>query len=211
MGKVLFVVCFMSLSILVFAQELDSNNINQKERNFDFGVRIGGSASFLSFDKSGLFEVSENAKFGGSFGFRLDWKITDYNKIRVEPYYLFQQFENRFENEDVQILSEFQTHGFGVDVLPIVLQVGGRVKPTLELGGYFNYLFSTSENHQVNSNFIDFSIEGKDPVQYGILAGFGISVNRKLFVLRVYQPLSDFVSDINQQNYINRISLIVGL
>jgi len=44
------------------------------------------NASYLDFGESGIFEVSEDAKLGGSFGFRLDWRITDYNRIRVEPY-----------------------------------------------------------------------------------------------------------------------------
>jgi len=69
------------------------------------------NASYLDFGESGIFEVSEDAKLGGSFGFRLDWKITDYNRIRVAPYYFFQQFDNRFEEDDLVFVSPFQNQG----------------------------------------------------------------------------------------------------
>jgi len=199
-----------STDVFEYAQEIDSAVESDKGRNFKFGVRLGVNASYLNFGKSGIFEVSEDAKLGGSFGFRLDWKITDYNRIRVEPYYFFQQFDNRFEEEDLVILSTFQNHGVGMDVFPLVLQIGGKVKPTVSLGGFFNYILSSSSKSQINGRPANYEFSNLEKLQGGIVAGTGIYVGKSLLEMRFYHAITDLFSGIETPNRVNHVSFIIA-
>ncbi len=90
MKKICLVFLFLFVNLFAKAQEIDSVHVSDSDGKFKFGVRLGANASQLDFGESGIFEVSKDAKLGGSFGFRLDWTVTDFNRIRVEPYYFLQ-------------------------------------------------------------------------------------------------------------------------
>lgn len=210
MKKVSLVFVSLLLSLFAQAQEVDSVQVPEKAKNFKFGVRFGANASQLDFGESGLFEVSEDSKLGGSFGFRLDWRISDYNRIRVEPYYFLQQFENRFKQEGLVILSKFQNHGVGMDVFPFVLQIGGKVKPSLSLGGFFNYLVSTQSESQINEKPVDYEFTNVEKIQGGIVAGAGIYLGKLLLEMRFYRSISNLLSDIAEPNRVNHVSFIIA-
>jgi hypothetical protein len=208
---------YIIISIIIFfvggfvsAQEIDSIGNLEKVRNFKFGVRFGANASQLNFSESRIFEVSKDAKFGGSFGFRLDWKVTDYNRIRVEPYYFLQQFENRFEQEGLIIQSEFQNHGAGMDVFPFVLQIGGKVKPTVSFGGFFNYLVSSQSDSQINGKPVDYEFSNLEKLQRGVVAGAGMYLGKSLLELRFYRSMTNLFSDIEEVNQLNHVSFIIA-
>lgn len=170
MKKIIIAILFFFVWEIATTKEVDWVSIPKKAKNFKFGVHLGGNASQIGFGKSGLFEISEDAKLGGSFGFRLDWRISDYNRIWVEPYYYLQQFENRFEQEGFIIQSEFQNHGVGMDVFPVVLQIGGIVKPTISLSGFINYLVASQSESQINENSLDYEFTDIEKIQGGFVA-----------------------------------------
>jgi hypothetical protein len=210
MKKTSLVFMFLLVNLLAQAQKMDSVFVSEKTNNFKFGVRLGVNASYLDVGESGFFEVSKDAKLGGSFGFRLDWKVTDYNRIRVEPYYFFQQFENRFEQEELVVLSKFQNHGAGMDVFPVVLQIGGKVKPTISLGGFFNYLVSSKSESEINGRPVNYEFTDVEKIQGGIVAGAGIYLGKTLLELRFYQSMTNLLSDIAEQNRVNHVSFIIA-
>ena len=210
MKKTGLVFMFLLLSLFTQAQEMDSVEVSDADKKFKFGVRFGANASYLDFGESGIFDVSKDAKLGGSFGFRLDWKVTDYNRIRVEPYYFLQQFENRFEQEGLIIQSDFQNHGAGIDVFPVVLQIGGKVKPTISLGGFFNYLVSTQSESQINGKPVNYEFTDVEKVQGGIVAGGGLYLGKTLLEVRFYKYMTDLISGLEETNRINQVSLIIA-
>lgn len=210
MKKTGLVFMFLLLSLFTQAQEIDSIQVSDSDNKFKFGVRLGVNASYLNFGESGIFEVSKDVMFGGSFGFRLDWRITDYNRIRVEPYYFLQQFENRFEQEGLIILSEFQNHGAGMDVFPVVLQIGGKVKPTVSLGGFINYLVSSQSESQINEKPVDYEFTDLEKIQGGIVAGGGLYLGKTLMEVRFYKYMTDLISGLEETNRINQVSFIIA-
>lgn len=211
MKKSLLVIFIFLIYHLGYSQELDSLSDNKPAQNFKFGLRLGVQSSFFDFGENEFFDITEQSQIGGSFGFTLDWRISDYNRIRVEPYYMYQPLLNSYNEDGNLVEAELINHVPGLDFFPIVLTYGGKIKGTISAGGFYRYKILGSSTVKINGEVSSQVIEGYSNNNYGFVVGGGVYLGRKLLELRIYKSLIDSYTDLGFQNRVTDFSLIFTL
>ena len=115
--KILFrILVFVLLSNSVFAQGIDLSEESDKKNTL---WRLGLHANYFNHNNSlGYLEIDRDFRPGLTFGPIFNWKITSYNLIRLEPYYMFQHIQNRFDGDNLKVRSTFNNHALEMDFFP---------------------------------------------------------------------------------------------
>ena len=209
MKLLLTILVFVLLSNHCFSQE-DSTFVEPKKKS-NTTWRLGGHANYLNYNNSlGYFDIDRDFKPGFSFGPVFNWGVSSYNRIRLEPYYLFQQIQNRFVADNVDVTSSFTNHALGMDFFPVVLKTNTKFKPTLSLGGYVQYHIHSKSQSEINGTEIDYKFDDFNPLQAGWVFGAGVYLNRTLLELRLYNALVDFYPNSASDNTLRSMSIIIA-
>lgn len=204
---ILLLFCFSYIS--VFSQT-DTLEVAQKKNSYT-KVRLAAHASYLNYNNQlQPFEIGSDFKPGFSVGLSINWHVSPFNKIRFEPYYFYQQIENRFNGDNVEVVSTFTNHVAGADFFPIVLKTKGKFQPTLSLGGYFQYHISYNTDTKINGFNISYPFEELNEMQYGWVVGAGFYLNRTLIELRLYNSMVEFYPNADVSNSLRSIAFIIA-
>ncbi len=84
------------------------------------------------------------------------------------------------------------------------------MKPTISLGGFFNYLVSSQSESQINGKPVDYEFTDLEQLQGGIVAGGGLYLGKTLMEIRFYKYMTDLISGLEETNRINQVSLIIA-
>ncbi|EKB47327.1 outer membrane beta-barrel protein [Cecembia lonarensis] len=210
MKLLLRILVFISLSGTAFSQA-DTLALEEVKKKSNTNWRFGFHASYLNTNNSlGFFEVDRDFKAGFSFGPVFNIKISPYNNMRLEPYYLFQQFQNRYLVDNIDLTSAFTNHVGGMDFFPLVLKSKNKFTPTLSLGGYAQYHFFSKSETQINQTDIAYSFEDFNELQFGWVVGAGMYLNRTLLELRLYNAMVDFYPNAVSSNTLRSMSFIIA-
>lgn len=212
MKKITFLFLILS-NVLLLGQEVKSavhsDSIPEKKTEMKMGIRLSPSLNFFDYGDLSFGQIASDNQFGTAVGMVFDWKITDWNRIRLEPYFEYQKVANNSINPDISAITTFNNFILGIDALPLVLTYGGKIKGQVSLGGFAkSYLSSSQETTLDGSPVSNFEVE-TNALQYGFSYGIGAYVGKRLVELRYYQSLNDFVKDPFISNSINQVQLIL--
>lgn len=140
---------------------------------------LGVQTSFFDFGENGFFDVSEQNQLGGSFGFSLDWRITNFNRIRVEPYYMYQPLLNSYSEDGNAVEVKLKNHVPGIDFFPLVLTYGKKIKGTISAGGFYRYKILGSEIVTVNGEQSSQGVGAYSGSNYGYVIAGGFYWSQK--------------------------------
>jgi len=211
MKKSFAVLLLMSVFILsgVGAKaEILNDSIPEKSRDFKMGIRFSPSFNFLDYGDISFGQVASDYKIGAALGMVFDWKFSEFNRMRIEPYLEYQNLNNNSINPDIEAITSFSNVNFGVDVLPLVLTYGGKYKGTLSAGGFAKYILNSSQSTTLNGNSVNNFEVAINKLQYGFSFGAGAYLGKRLIEFRYYQSLNDFVNSPVIPNSINQVQLI---
>jgi hypothetical protein len=212
MKKFIFLLLFFS-SVLLYGQEVKaavlSDSIPEKKMEMKMGVRLSPSLNFFDYGDLSFGQIAADSKFGTAVGMVFDWKITDWNRIRLEPYLEYQKVANNSINPDISAVTTFNNFILGIDAIPVVITYGGKIKGQVSLGGFAKYYLSSSQETTLDGSTVsNFEVE-TNAMQYGFSYGIGAYIGKRLVELRYYQSLNDFVKDPFISNSINQVQLIL--
>lgn len=192
------------------AQNLESNDsIPSTKKEMKIGLRLSPSMNFFDYGDLSFGQVASDYKVGFGAGVVFDWKISEFNRARLEPYLEIQNVVNNSINPNVEASTSFNNFVFGLDAIPIVLTYGGKIKPQLSLGGFAKYYLSTSQETTLNGNNVSNFEPNTSNLQYGFNYGFGAYIGKRMVEFRYYQSLNDFVESSTVPNSINQVQLIL--
>jgi hypothetical protein len=208
--KLLFkILVFVFFSGQAFSQ-VDSTSIAPKKKS-STKWRVSAYASFINFNNSlGYFDIDGDFKPGLSTGPVFNFKISPYNSMRLEPYYLFQQIQNRFLADNVDVNTSFTNHAAGLDFFPLVVRAKSKFSPTLSAGGYAQYHIHSSTQTQINGTEIDFPADEFNQFQAGWIVGAGVYLNKTLLEVRLYNALVEFYPNPGASNSLRSISFTIA-
>jgi hypothetical protein len=186
-----------------------NDSIPEKKSEMKMGIRFSPSLNFFDYGDLSFGQIASDHKIGAALGMVFDWKMTEFNRIRLEPYLEYQNIVNSSINPDIESVTSFSNLIFGMDALPLVLTYGGKYKGTLSLGGFAKYYLNSSQSTTLNGNAVNnFEVE-INKLQYGLSFGAGAYLGKRLIEFRYYQSLTDFVTDSVIPNSINQVQLIL--
>ncbi|MFD2200419.1 hypothetical protein [Shivajiella indica] len=205
---ILFLTCFQA-----FGQEAEeaflSDSIPAKKTEMKMGIRLSPSLNFFDYGDLSFGQIASDNKFGIALGMAFDWKVTDWNRFRIEPYLEYQMVSNNSINPNISAITTFNNFILGLDALPLVLTYGGKIKGQVSFGGFAKYYLSSSQKTTLDGDPVsNFEVE-TNSLQYGFSYGIGAYIGKRLVELRYYQSLNDFVKDPVISNSINQVQLIL--
>jgi hypothetical protein len=200
-------------SVLLYGQEVKaavlSDSIPDKKTEMKMGIRLSPSLNFFDYGDLSFGQIASDHKFGTALGMVFDWKVTEWNRIRLEPYLEYQKVANNSINPDITAITTFNNFILGVDAVPVVLTYGGKIKGQISMGGFAKYYLSSSQETTLDGSPVsNFEVE-TNALQYGFTYGIGAYIGKRLVELRYYQSLNDFVNDPVISNSINQVQLIL--
>jgi hypothetical protein len=208
LATLLFMVSFIMWGFEAKAEILN-DSIPEKTRDFKMGIRFSPSLNSFDYGDLSFGQVASDYKIGAALGMAFDWKMSEYNRIRLEPYLEYQNINNNSINPDLEAITSFSNLSFGLDALPLVLTYGGKYKGTLSLGGFAKYILNSTQSTTLNGNSVNnFNVE-INKLQYGLSFGAGVYLGKRLIEFRYYQSLNDFVNNPVVPNSINQVQLIL--
>lgn len=212
MKKTFAIMLFLTL-LFMTGIESEANTLNdsipEKKTEMKMGIRFSPSLNFFDYGDLSFGQVASDYKIGAALGMVLDWKMTQYNRIRLEPYLEYQNINNNSINPDIEAITSFTNLIFGLDALPVVLTYGGKYKGTVSMGGFAKYVLNSTQSTTLNGNAVNnFNVE-INKLQYGFSFGAGAYLGKRLIELRYYQSLNDFVNNSVIPNSINQVQLIL--
>jgi hypothetical protein len=203
----IFLICFSLFGYQSKANSLN-DSIPEKKSDMKMGIRFSPSMNFFDYDDLSFGQVASDYKIGVALGMVFDWKISEYNRVRMEPFLEYQNINNNSINPDIEAITSFSNVNFGLDATPLVLTYGGKYKGTLSAGGFAKYVLSSSQTTTLNGNAVNnFTVE-INKLQYGLSFGAGAYLGKRLVELRYYQSLNDFLTNSVIPNSINQVQLI---
>jgi hypothetical protein len=205
----IFVFLFMNIAsygYIAKGQELPIG----KSSPVNFGIRLGPSLNFFNHGDLKAGQIASDYQWGGSIGMLLDYKVSDFIHMRLEPFYEFQRVKNRYSDDlnSVEIL--FKNNNLGLDLFPLVLRTGGRFQPEIAIGGFAKYVLSSRTKTVVNQQLVDNLHWQTEPIQFGFALGGGFYLGEKLLEIRWYNPLTSFVVPDTLKNKINQFQFIIA-
>lgn len=204
----LFMICLV-MSGFEAKAESQNDSIPEKTREMKMGIRFSPSLNFFDYGDLSFGQVASDYKIGAALGMVFDWKMSEYNRIRLEPYLEYQNINNNSINPDIEAITSFSNVSFGLDAIPLVLTYGGKYKGTLSFGGFAKYVLNSSQSTTLNGNPVNnFNVE-INKLQYGLSFGAGAYLGKRLIEFRYYQSLNDFVNNPVVPNSINQVQLIL--
>jgi len=207
-AAVLFMVCCVMSEIESKAITL-SDSIPEKKTEMKMGIRFSPSLNFFDYGDVSFGQIASDYKIGAALGVVFDWKISEYNRVRLEPYLEYQNIDNNSINPGIEAVTSFSNLTFGLDAIPLVLTYGGKYKGTLSLGGFAKYVLNSSQRTTLNGNPVNnFEVE-INKLQYGLSFGAGAYLGKRLIEFRYYQSLNEFVNNSVIPNSINQVQLIL--
>jgi hypothetical protein len=212
MKKFIFLLLFFS-STFHFGHEIKaavlSDSIPVKKTEMKMGLRLSPSLNFFDYGDLSFGQIAADNKFGTAVGLAFDLKITEWNRIRLEPYVEYQKVANNSINPNISAVTTFNNFILGIDALPVVITYGGKIKGQVSLGGFAKYYLSSSQKTTLDGSTVsNFEVE-TNALQYGFSYGIGAYLGKRLVELRYYQSLNDFVKDPFISNSINQVQLIL--
>lgn len=205
----LTLICLM-IALGLNAQEVAINDsIASAKKEMKIGVRLSPSMNFFDYGDLSFAQVASDFKVGFGAGVVLDWKLSEFNRARLEPYFEIQNVANNSVNPNVDAVTNFNNFVFGLDVIPIVLTYGGKIKPQVSFGGFAKYYLSTSQETTLNGNTVSNFEPNTSSLQYGFNYGIGAYLGKRMVEFRYYQSLNDFVESSTVPNSINQVQLIL--
>jgi hypothetical protein len=203
---------FGSLIGLVNGQAFDVlDSIPPEPPKFKFGVHLAASMNYFNYGDIQAYEVVSDYRWGGSFGFSFDWRLSDFYHIRFEPFYEYQQLANEYKDELNSIDVTFTNHATGIDFFPIVFCLGNKVQPEISIGGYFNNILSSNYDTSVNGQSTEGVALEINKMQYGMAFGVGVYLGRKLIEVRLKRSFNEFVVTESLKNNINQVKIVMIL
>lgn len=208
--KLLFkILVLVFLSGNAFSQ-MDSTIVAPKKKS-NTKWRVAVHANYINFNNSlGYFDIDSEYKLGFSTGPVFNIPISPYNSMRIEPYYLFQQIQNRYVADNVDVKTAFTNHVAGMDFFPVVLKTKSKFKPTLSLGGYAQYHIHSKSQTEINGTEIAYPFDEFNQFQAGWIVGAGVYLNRTLLELRLYNALVEFYPNAVSSNTLRSMSFIIA-
>jgi hypothetical protein len=209
MKLLLRILFFVFLSGSAFSQ-VDSTQVAAKKKS-STKWRFAAHASYMNLNNSlGYFDVDNGYKLGFSSGPVFNISISPYNGMRIEPYYLFQRFENSFVSDNVAAKTSFTNHALGMDFFPLVLKTKSKIKPTFSLGGYAQYHLNSNSQTEINGTEVPYKFEEFNRFQAGWIVGAGVYLNRTLLEMRLYNAMVDFYPNTVSSNSIRSVSFLIA-
>jgi hypothetical protein len=209
MKLLLKILVFVLLTNHGFSQE-DSTWVEPKKKS-NTKWRVAAHANYINFNNSlAYFEIDSEYKLGFSTGPVFHIPISPYNSMRIEPYYLFQQIQNRYMADNVDVKTAFINHVAGMDFFPIVLKTNTKFKPTLSLGGYAQYHIHSKSQTEINGTEIAYPFDEFNQFQAGWIVGAGVYLKRTLLELRLYNALVEFYPNATTSNTLRSMSFIIA-
>ncbi|EOZ93472.1 hypothetical protein A33Q_3731 [Indibacter alkaliphilus LW1] len=205
---IMLVVAIVSISHQLQAEILN-DSIPKPKKEMKVGVRIAPSLNFFNYDDLSFAQVTSDYKVGFGAGAVFDWKLSEFNHARLEPYMEIQPVVNNSINSNIEAVTEFNNFVFGLDAIPLVLTYGGKIKPQISFGGFAKYYLSTSQETTLNGNSVNNFEANTSSLQYGLNYGVGVYIGKRLVEFRYYQSLNDFVENTQVPNSINQVQLIL--
>jgi hypothetical protein len=203
------ILVFVFLSGRAFSQ-VDSTSVAPKKKS-STKWRVSAHASYLNFNNSlGYFDIDGDFKPGLSTGPVFNFKISPYNSMRLEPYYLYQQVQNKFVADNVDVTTSFTNHAAGLDFFPIVVRAKSKFSPTFSAGGYAQYHIRSNAESQINGLEIDFPFEDINQFQAGWIVGAGVYLNKTLLEVRLYNALVEFYPNPGASNSLRSMSFTIA-
>ncbi|PRY87578.1 hypothetical protein CLW00_106204 [Mongoliibacter ruber] len=194
----------------VHAQEITPNDSTiSSKKEMKVGIRLSPSLNFFDYGDLSFAQVASDNKVGFGAGVVFDWKISEYNRARLEPYFEIQNVVNESINPNIDAVTSFNNLVFGLDVIPLVITYGGKIKPQLSFGGFAKYYLTTSQETTFNGNTVSNFEPNTSSLQYGFNYGIGAYIGKRLVEFRYYQSLNDFVESSAVPNSINQVQLIL--
>lgn len=205
----LTLICLM-IALGLNAQEIAINDsIASAKKEMKIGVRLSPSMNFFDYGDLSFAQVASDFKVGFGAGVVLDWKLSEFNRARLEPYFEIQNVANNSVNPNIEAVTNFNNFVFGLDVIPIVLTYGGKIKPQVSFGGFAKYYLSTSQETTLNGSTVSNFEPNTNSLQYGFNYGIGAYLGKRMVEFRYYQSLNDFVESSTVPNSINQVQLIL--
>lgn len=200
---------FVSITPVMAGQDEDS--LFQEPAKFKFGVHLAASMNYFNYGDLQALEVASDYTMGGSFGFVFDWRLSKIYHLRFGPYYEYQKLSNTFSDDLNSSDISFTNHNAGLNFFPIVFCVGNKVSPEISVGGFYNYIFSSSVAATLNGQPLENIVFETNNVQYGLVFGAGIYLGRKLVEVRFKKSLSEYVVSGDLENSINQVKFVIVL
>jgi hypothetical protein len=185
-----------------------NDSIPERNTEMKMGIRFSPSLNFFDYGDLSFGQVASDYKIGAALGMAFDWKLSEYNRIRLEPYMEYQNLTNNSINPDIEAVTSFSNFIFGVDALPLVLTYGGKYKGTLSAGGFAKYVLNSSQSTTLNGNAVNNINIEINKLQYGLSFGAGAYLGKRLIEFRYYQSINDFVNNTAIPNSINQVQFI---
>jgi hypothetical protein len=199
---------FVLIFLVLFSQTLLAQN--NAETSFEHRIKVGIAANYFNYnERLAYLEVDRDFQPGISLGTIMDWRISPFNRIRLEPYYLYQRLLNRFDSQDVRVKSRFNQHILGVDFFPLVLKSNHRLQPTVSFGGFAQLLVLSRNQTTIDNQPISYTLKDINRLQTGWVAGAGFYIDQTLIELRLYNAMVNFYKNIETPNTIRNLSLIL--
>jgi hypothetical protein len=187
------------------------DSLFQEPAKFKFGIHLGVSMNYFNYGDLEALEVASDYTFGGSFGLVFDWRLSNIYHMRFGPYYEYQKLSNTFSDNLNSSDVSFTNHNIGLNFFPIVFRLGSDVSPEISVGGYYNYVFSSTVVTTLNGRALEnIEFETNDQ-QYGLVFGAGIFIGRKLIEVRYKKSLTDYVVSGDLDNSINQVKFVIVL
>lgn len=187
------------------------DSLFQEPEKFKFGVEFAVSMNYFNYGDLQTFDVASDYTFGGSFGFVFDWRLSRIYHLRFGPYYEYQNLSNTFSDELNSSDISFTNHIVGFNFFPIVFCVGNKVSPEISVGGFYNYIISSSAKATLNGQPLEDIMFETNNVQYGLVFGAGIYLGGKLLEVRFNKSLSEYVVSGDLENSINQVKFVIVL
>ncbi|WP_146131413.1 PorT family protein [Mongoliibacter ruber] len=208
--KLTFTLFCLMVFLGVHAQEITPNDSTiSSKKEMKVGIRLSPSLNFFDYGDLSFAQVASDNKVGFGAGVVFDWKISEYNRARLEPYFEIQNVVNESINPNIDAVTSFNNLVFGLDVIPLVITYGGKIKPQLSFGGFAKYYLTTSQETTFNGNTVSNFEPNTSSLQYGFNYGIGAYIGKRLVEFRYYQSLNDFVESSAVPNSINQVQLIL--
>jgi opacity protein-like surface antigen len=150
-----------------------------------FGVKLGGTLSYLSFKYDGESERSD-PKIGFLAGGVLEYSFS--SSFALQPELLYVNNGGKYENfytDGYSLVPVPTTAIFHNLQLPINLKykIGSdNLKFYATAGPYFGYILSAKEKFKDDSGSVTVDLEGIKKFDFGIGAGLGIEISNKYTV-----------------------------
>ncbi|RPA69669.1 PorT family protein [Cyclobacteriaceae bacterium YHN15] len=190
--------------------QMDSTIVAPKKK-YNTKWRVAAHANYINFNNSlGYFDIDSEYKLGFSTGPVFNFNISPFYSMRLEPYYLFQQIQNRYVADNVDAKTSFTNHVAGMDFFPVVLKTNTKFKPTLSLGGYAQYHIHSKSQTEINGTEIAYPFDEFNQFQAGWIVGAGVYLKRTLLELRLYNALVEFYPNATTSNTLRSMSFIIA-